>query len=166
MAGAGRQIRDFSRDCKRAGSPTAAGLSRKMRRKLIASATPVKQAVQRNALAIPAVSGYHTGLRAALAAATRISVSPMATRVAVVRLIVDGKKMPAGQQSLPPYMEGDDGFRSLRWRHPVFGPHNSTTWSPQDSHRFVAPAVIKTVPVIERGMVAAVDEAIAELKGL
>lgn len=163
MASAGQQIRDIARDLKRAGSPTATGLSRRMRNDLIAAATPIKQAVQQAALAIPAASGYHTGLRAALARATRVSISPMAARVATVRLIVDANKMPAGQQPLPGYMEGSNGSRSLRWRHPVFGPHTSPTWVAQASHQFVQPTVIAHAVSVQRAVLAAVDETVAQI---
>jgi hypothetical protein len=162
MASTAIGIRDFARDCRAVGRRD---LSRRMQRRLYTVAKPVKVAVQQRARAIPAASGYHTGLREALARATRISISPASTRVAVVRLMVDGKRMPGNQSSLPAYMEGSDGFRGMHWRHPVFGPHTSSTWVAQASHPFVRRSCTSTVPAIERAMGAALDEAIAELKG-
>lgn len=154
-----RGLRDCARDLQRAGSP--AGLSRRMRRQIIASAQPLKAQVQANALAIPSAGTGSTGLRAALAAAVRISVTPMARRTAAVRLIVDGKKMPSFQSSLPAYEEGSDGYRRTNWRHPLFGQDH---WYPQASHPFVAPAVPGYVPQAVAAIATAVDETINTLR--
>ena len=55
-------------------------------------------------------------LRAALARATRVEVRTTG-RMAGARIRVDGRKMPAGQRSLPAYWEG----YKRPWRHPVYG---------------------------------------------
>jgi hypothetical protein len=59
-------------------------------------------------------------LRAALARATRVEVRTTG-RMAGARIRVDGRKMPAGQRSLPQMWEG-----TKRWRHPVYG--NREVW--------------------------------------
>lgn len=131
-----------------------------MRRNITAAMTPMKKAVQANALSIPVHGDVSTGLRVALSKATRIQILGAGANIGV-RLIVDGKKMPKGQESLPGYVEGD---AKKPWAHPVFGPHNSKTWVTQPSHPIVAPAIPKTVIAAERGVRAAVEQTAVQLE--
>lgn len=157
-----RQMRDLSLDLARAGDKR---LSRKLRRNIVAATKPIKTEVQQNARQIPVHGSRHTGLREALAKATRIRVLA-SRRNTGVQLIVDGKRMPAqvgkgprsGQQKLPAYMEGT----ARRWRHPVFG--NGEAWVSQPSHPFVAPAVHKHLPEVQASVIAAVSETATELE--
>lgn len=151
-------MRDLALDLARAGDP-GKGLSRKLRRNLTAATRPIKTDAQANARAIPAHGRNHTGLRDALARATRISIAA-SRRTTSVRLIVDGKRMPAGQQSLPPIVEGLG--RRGRWRHPVFG--DRSTWVQQDTHPFVTPAVHKHLPEVQASVLSALAEIDAELR--
>lgn len=151
-----RQMRDLALDLARAGD-SGRGLSRKLRRNITAATRPIKTDVQANARAILAKGPAHTGLREALAKATRISILA-SRRQTAVRLIVDGNRMPAGQQKLPAYMEGT----AKKWRHPVFGDRG--TWVNQSAHPFVKPAVAKHLPEVQASVIAAVTETAAELE--
>jgi len=149
------QMRAVARDLRAAGSP-ARGLRSKMRRNITVAMTPMKKQVQANALAIPVKGPESSGLRVALAKATRISITPGGRNISVA-LVVDGKKMSEGQQSLPAAMEGE----GRPWRHPVFG--DDEVWVRQASHPFVAPAILPTVLAAERGINAAVDATVIQL---
>lgn len=154
-----RQMRDLALDLARAGD-SGRGLSRKLRRNITAATRPIKTDVQANARAIPAKGPAHTGLRESLAKATRISIKA-SRRATAVQLIVDGKRMPAGQQKqqkLPAYVEGT----ARRWRHPVWG--NRAHWVAQAAHPFVKPAVAKHLPEVQASVIAAVTETAAELE--
>lgn len=148
-------LKAIARDLRVAGSPGARGLQGKLRRNITAAMLPMKQEVQRNAFNIPAKGPGHTGLRVALMKATRIRIAP-ASRKTAVALIVDGKNMPAGQQSLPVLMEGE-----RNWRHPVFGDRED--WKPQQSHPFVAPAIPKYTAKAAAAIDHACDEIAAQL---
>lgn len=145
-----RQLREVARDLQVAGSPR--GLRYRLRRNIVAAVEPMKKQVQQNAAAIPVRGVKSTGLRAAIARATRVSIkSSSRTRNVLVRLMVDAKRMPAGQQSLPVLMEGE-----RRWRHPVYGKTDS--WVTQASHPYFAPAIPGHLPGVAAGVEAAVDE--------
>lgn len=143
-----RQLREVARDLQVAGSPR--GLRYRLRRNIVAAVDPMKKQVQSNALAIPVHGTATTGLRAAIAKATRVSIKSSSRNV-LVRLMVDAKRMPAGQQSLPRLMEGE-----RRWRHPVYG--NTNTWVTQAAHPYFAPAIPEHLPGVAAGVEAAVDE--------
>jgi hypothetical protein len=64
--------------------------------------------------------------------------------------------MPAGQETLPGYMEGRG-----RWRHPVYG--DTAVWVPQDPHPYFESAVNEHLPAVEAGVMAAVDETATQL---
>jgi hypothetical protein len=146
-----QEMRGIARDLRAAGP----AVRRRFRANVTAAMQPMKADTQANARAIPAKGPRSTGLRDALAAATRIQIST-AGRNARVRLIVDGKKMPTGQQALPQLMEGE-----RVWRHPDFG--NRQTWVTQPSHPFVAPAVLKNLPGVDRAVDAALKETAEQL---
>jgi hypothetical protein len=86
-------------------------------------------------------------LRGALARATRVEVRTSG-KMAGARLRVDGRKMPAGQRSLPAYREG----YKRPWRHPVYGDRD--TWVSQAAR----PVFDRTVSRHEADADRAVDE--------
>jgi hypothetical protein len=156
------QMNALARDLKREGE-RGRGLSRRLRKNIIAASEGVKSDVAQAALAIPIrmSNPRQPSLRASIAASLRISVSPMTTKGSAVRLIADGSKMPAGMESLPGYEEGSDGYRSLRWRHPYFG--NDRRWYAQDSHPYFMPTVLSHMGLLQSAVTAAVSETAAAL---
>ena len=129
----GGQLRQISRDLRRAGDGQ---VTRAFRRELRAAAAPLVPVVRQAALGIP-VKGTAgpAGLRRRLAKATRLRVKTVG-KGASVQILVDPRRMPSGEKALPQYMEGLPGHS--RWRHPVFG-HD--VWVQQDSHPFFFPAL-------------------------
>lgn len=140
-------MRQVSRDLAKAPTKMRSG----MRRNVAAAVKPMQLQVQRNAFSIPVRGPRSTGLRVALMRATRIQINGGARMVAVT-LMTDGRRMPAGQQTLPRLMEGEK-----KWRHPVYGPHDSTTWVAQQSHPYFAPAVPPYLPGVAAGVDAALQ---------
>lgn len=149
------QLRDLARDLKREGE---VGMARRLRRNITAEAESLKGDVARAALAIPASTHNprQPSLRASIAGSLRISVSPMIRNGAGVRLIADGKRMPMGMQSLTAYEEGSDGFRSLSWRHMLWG--DEQHWFPQASHPYFMPTVMKHLPALAAAIGRVADE--------
>lgn len=148
------QLRAAARSLKAAGSP-GKGIRSKMRRNIVAAVKPMKTAVQSNARSIPAHGPDHTGLRAALARATQVRIRASGSS-ALVRLWVNPDRMPAGQRTLPALMEGE-----RRWRHPV---HGTDVWVDQSSHPFFAPAVTPRLIGVQRAVIAAAEETVAEIE--
>jgi hypothetical protein len=151
----GNQLRAVARDLRVAGSP-GRGVRKKMRRNITAAVKPMQNAVKADALAIPVKGPKSTGLRKAIARGTKIKIRASGA-TALVRLFVDPRIAP-----LAAYMEGSDGARAVRWRHPVFG--NTDVWVGQSSHAYFAPAVRKHLPAVRKAVVAAVDETAIELE--
>jgi hypothetical protein len=145
------EMRGIARDLRAAGS----AMRRRFRSNVTAAMQPMKQQTQVNARAIPVKGPRSTGLREALAAATRIQINT-AARNTRIRLITDGKRMPAGQQALPTLMEGE-----RKWRHPDFG--NRGTWVTQDPHPFMAPAILRHLPGVDRAVDAALKQTAEQL---
>lgn len=90
------------------------------------------------------------GIRASLAKATRVEVRT-AGKLAGARLRVDGRKMPPRLGSIPRMYEG--GGSAGRWRHPVYGPHESEAWVQQPSR----PTFYRTIEPYEDFAGRAVD---------
>jgi len=109
----------------------------------------MKTAVQRNALAIPVKGEETTGLRHAIAAATKVRtrVSP---RSVDVRVAVDSTAMPPGQEKLPALME------SAGWTHPTFGSRPAQVFQP--GHLYFHPAIEPLLPLMQ----SAIDSAAAD----
>lgn len=154
-----QQLRDLARDLQREGEKN---MAQRLRRTIITEAEVLKADVAAAALAIPAgiSNPRQPALRPAIAASLRISVSPMIRTGSAVRLIADGKRMPAGMQSLTAYEEGSDGFRSLHWRHRLFG---GDRWFPQASHPYFYPTVVKHLPALQAAIGRVADETAASL---
>ena len=127
----GGDLRRVSAELRRMGD--GGELLRAYRRELRAAAAPMVPAVRAAIAAIPAAGPASTGLRKRLQRATRLQ-SRTTGKYAGIRVLVDPKKMPSGEKSLPEEMEG-----TKRWRHPVFG--NRSSWVTQQPH----PYFFKTV---------------------
>jgi hypothetical protein len=151
-------MRGISRDLRAA----APAMRRRLRTNITAAMKPMQQEAQRNAFNIPVKGPKSTGLRVAIMRATKIQINTGA-RVVRVRLKTDGKAMPEGQQSLATLMEGSNGLKSLKWRHPVYGPHDSKTWVGQSSHPYFAPAVLHNLPGVDRAVDAALKQTADDL---
>lgn len=145
------QMRAVARDL-RAEPPR---LRRRFAANLRAAAEPIKTEAQANFRGMPNHSGRSTGLGAALAAATRVSVAQGARNVAV-RIITDGRRMPAGKQGLPQMVEGE-----VRWRHPVFG--NRKVWVGEAPHPSVGPAVAHHLSGVIGSVERTIDQTAADL---
>lgn len=102
-------------------------LRKRMRVAIVAAAKPIRDEARQNALAIPSKGTGHTGLRSAIARATKTRVR-MSGRSAMVAVETDPRSMPAGKRNLPSYMEGLG-----RWRHPTFG---KAPWKDQPAHPY------------------------------
>lgn len=130
----GEDLRKISRELRAAGNGRT--VRKQLSKELRAAALPMVPAVRASIRAIPATGGQSSGLRTRLARATRLRVNTVG-RNAGVAVLVDGKKMPAGEKALPAYLEGT----KRPWRHPVFG--DTDVWVTQKSHpyfyRIVAP---------------------------
>ncbi|HET7329155.1 MAG TPA: hypothetical protein VFJ14_17930 [Nocardioidaceae bacterium] len=133
----------------RAAGPQGKELRRGMRRAIQETAQPLVEDVKRRALAIPTSGTKSTGLRAAIARATKLEIraSGSADHVSIT---VRGSLMPPGKSTLPPAMDG-----TTRWRHPVYG--NANNWVSQDSHPYFTPAVEHADPSITAAVIAVVD---------
>lgn len=110
--------------------------------------TAVRQAI----LDIPTHGTKHTGLRAAMAKATKISYHTTGRTIGV-RLEVKPGAMPAGKEKLPALMDN----RSA-WRHPVYGPHDSPTWVDQESHPYFDRTVRPRIAGVREAALRAVQE--------
>jgi hypothetical protein len=94
-----------------------------------------------------------TSLRETVAKATRQQITAKG-----VRIIVDSKKLPESQQSLPRHLDSEKG-----WRHPVFG--NRNNWVSQKGGPYFASTIKKRAPEFRQAIVDAMDEITAELEG-
>lgn len=140
----GRDLARISRELRRMNDRE---LKRRFRRELRAAAAPMVPAVRASIAAIPVkgTSGS-TGLRKRLQRATRLAVRTTG-RSAMVRILVDPKRLPSGQKALAEEMEG-----TKRWRHPVFGDRG--VWVTQQSHpyffRVVRPLGLRSRVAVNR----------------
>jgi hypothetical protein len=108
----GADLREISKKLRRMDNPE---IKKRFRRELRKAAAPLVPAVRAAIADIPTTGDRHTGLRKRLQKATRLKVKTTG-REAGVSILVDPKKMPDHEKSLPQAMEG-----LKRWRHPVFG---------------------------------------------
>ena len=129
----GKDLAEVSRELRKAGNGT---VTKQFRQELRAVAAPFVPAVRSSIAAIP-VKGTagSTGLRQRLSKAVTLRVRTSGKNAQVSILMSTGK-MPDGQKSLPAMMEG-----TKQWQHPVFGPHDSETWTSQPSHQYFFPVV-------------------------
>lgn len=149
------QFKALARDLRAAGSE-GHGLQLSLLKNLRVIAKPIQSDMQRSYFALPAKGPATTGLRTALMRAVRTSVIASGSSPSV-KVIVDPKKLPAGQQGLPPLVEGDE-----KWRHPVYG--HTDVWVNQDPHPVVGPVAAKHQNDAQIAALAAVEETIAKLE--
>lgn len=111
----GVQLRTVARRLRDMDDRKAGAL---FRRELRAAAAPLVPAVRASIGKIPSKSGgpRRGQLRRDMQRATKLYVRTSGPLTGVV-IMVDGRKMPAGEKSLPAYEEGT----KPHWRHPVFG---------------------------------------------
>lgn len=140
------QLRLLSRELRAAGEE-GKRLRSRLRRNIAAATRPMKADVQQRARAIPARSAPMTGLREALAKATKIRIAT-AGRDISVRLQVNHR--------LAAQVDGQE-----KWRHPVFG--NRNNWVTQPPHPFFTPATRSAFPRTQAAVIAAINETAAEL---
>lgn len=153
------QLAAVSRDLKLAGT-AGKGLRTKLRTNLRLAATPIAADVKRGIFAIGAKGVKSTGLRTAMMRAVRISTS-LALKGPTVNVIVDAKKMPPGQDSLPQLF--DTGYRgSGSFDHPVYGDREN--WQPQQSAGYSQPAVDKNLESVQAAAIAAVNETALQIE--
>lgn len=126
----GKELARISRELRRTGEGKV--LAKQLRKDLRAAAKPlvpkVRASIDKNVPAGGTPKGQPT-LRARLKKATTLRVRTSG-RDAGISIIVDGRKMPSRQGSLPAYVEGT----KPRWRHPVFG--DTDRWVSQQPHPF------------------------------
>lgn len=131
-------------------------LKNALTRRIRAAGRPILQNVRAAVLATPAKGPRHTGLRRAIAKAATVATSTSRTNPGI-RFRVPGSRMPSGQKSLPPYLEGYRG----NWRHPLFG--NRDHWYPQSPHPFFAPTIREHADDFRRAIGEAIDDALDEI---
>jgi hypothetical protein len=119
------------------------------RAKMRAVGASMRTAVQTNALTIPVHGTASTGLRQALARATKLRTTGTPETVSV-RVEVDSSAMPPGMEKLPSLMEGRG------WTHPVYG-HSVTVFQP--GHAYFKPAVDPYLPVMRTAIESGYYEA-------
>lgn len=152
----GESLKAVARDLKKAGDK-GKQLRKGLRQALVKGMKPMRSAVQRAALGLPSHGPQHTGLRKALARATRNAIN-LTARSAKARLEVDPRRMPDGQKSLPAYVDGG----KKPWRHPVYG--NKNRWVKQDAHPFFWGAARPHIKDVRAAINAAVDKVARDLE--
>lgn len=126
LRASGTDLRVVSAKLRKAGADKS--VRRAFSRNLRAAAAPMVPAVRASIASIPVKGPKSTGLRQRMQKATRLKVRTVG-KTASVQILVDPKRMPDGEKSLPQYMEGTEGH--TRWRHPVYGPRGSTPYVTQ-----------------------------------
>lgn len=118
-------------------------LKKELGQAMRAAGKPMLKSVRAGVLATPSTrsvrkkKGHVQGeLRRNIAKAAKIQVRTGGRGAGVV-IRIDPRKMPAGKNNLPGYLDGRPPFD--RWRHPVFG--NSDVFVTQRSHPFFLQAI-------------------------
>lgn len=161
--------RQLAKDLRKAGRTD---LRKALRKKISEAGKPVLEDVKAAARAIPVTSRgggtrqrrrynvsrattdrakqsaerRHAGLRATIAAATKLQITAKG-----VRFVVQSSKLPADQQSLPRHLDSEKG-----WRHPVFGDKN--VWVHQKGRPYFGATIKKKAPAFRRAIVEAMEE--------
>ena len=158
---AGRQLQELSAELRRVGHD---GLLRKMRRNIRGAASPVMADLRSAVMSVEVSSsrGGHarpdtsTGLRRRIAGAITTSVT--ARRV---RILVSARRVGPYGAVLPKYLDGTlPGYR--KWRTRVFG---RDVWVTQQGQAWWFVTINGDVGIIEKSVIAAMDETARELKG-
>lgn len=93
------------------------------------------------------------GLRASIAAATKLQITAKG-----VRFVVNSARMPADQRTLPRHLDSPKG-----WRHPVFG--DRETWVHQRGKPYFAVTIKKRAPKFRQAILEAMDEIGKDIEG-
>lgn len=150
------QYRDLSRRLRSAD----AELKRNLRRRIREEGNPALQAVRAAARGIemsssPSAGGSgSTGLRARLAAATRLSVQASGVRFTVQARRVDpryGERLTAGSEGTP-------------WRHPVFG-NRTAPWVRQQGSPWFYPTLRSEGPAFRSAAERAMRDTLRHIEG-
>lgn len=124
-------LRQLLQDVRRLEN--AKPLKRELGQAMRNAGKPMLRDIRRNAHAIPSsralkrAKGEPHALRKSISKAAKIQVRTGAKGAGLV-IRIDPRKMPAGMNNLPGYMEGSRPFE--RWRHPVFGTSAYVTQKP------------------------------------
>lgn len=143
-----QQLRALASDLAREGNGGRRFRGR-LRRAVVGSTAPIVTEAQQG------WRGGYGVLGSELAAATRTRVR-LSQRAVGVAVMVDGSKLPAGKQGLPPLVEG-----RVAWRHPLFG--DTGHWYGQDPHPELGPAVARHAPHITAEVITAVEQTVAAI---
>lgn len=141
---AGRPVLDDVKAAARDIPVTSRGGGRAQRRKY-----NVERATTDRAKASAARRG--SGLRATIAAATKLQVTAKG-----VRFVVQSSKLPPDQQSLPRHLDSERG-----WRHMVFG--NRDVWVAQKGRPYFAVTIKKRAPAFRRAILTAMEKIRSDL---
>ncbi len=153
----GSALRALSRDLRRTSEPKV--ISARLRRELRIVAKEMIPPIRAAIMAIPSrgqnAARGRRGLRSRLSSATQVAVRTAGGN-AGVKVWVNPRRMPAGQGSLPGYMEGEG-----RWRHPTFG---SEPWFSQAPHPYFYRTVEPLIPQAERAAEQVLDSIADEIE--
>jgi hypothetical protein len=95
-----------------------------------------------------------SGLRATIASAIKLEIKTGA-KTAAVRIVVDEKKLPPDQRTLPRHLDDPKG-----WRHPVFG---RSPWVTQKGRPWFETTIRTFAPEVRRSILAAMDDMAKDL---
>lgn len=141
-------------DLKRA---SRGDLQRKLTREIRRAGDPALRAVQGQFLGVDVTSeaagGYSSGLRARVAAATRISILGSGIRIRVEPKRVD----PRYGRTL------SFGINGRHWRHPVYG--NTEVWTGQRGEEVFYSTLIRYENRWRAGIERAMDETARQIEG-
>lgn len=161
--------RQLAKDLRKAGRTD---LRKALRKKISEAGKPVLEDVKAAARAIPVTSRgggtrqrrrynvsrattdrakqsaerRHAGLRATIAAATKLQITAKG-----VRFVVQSSKLPEDQRRLPRHLDSEDG-----WEHPTFGDWNAKVR--QKGRPYFAVTIKKKASVFRRAALDAMEE--------
>lgn len=148
------QLRALSKDLRRAEEGKE--IRREMVRELKSTAGELVQYEKQVVLSMPSKGENarrgRRGLRRRFATATQARVRASGDN-AGVSVLVNPKRMPAGQQNLPAYMNAEPGYERLR--HPVFG---TDAWVQQPPWPWFYAAARPFEGVAQRRLIAVLDK--------
>lgn len=98
------------------------------------------------------------GLRASVARSLRLVVKT-GSRIPLVRIEVDGSKLPPDQRTLPKHLDAVKG-----WRHPVFG-RGEDPWVSQKGRPWFEVTIEKHAPAMRARILKAMDGIADKIEG-
>ena len=121
-------------------------LYRQLRAALRDAGKPIVSDVKRAIAAIPSSGRYHSGVRAALIAGTRVSISA-SQRSAGIKIVTSPSRLPAGKKPLAKAMN------KPAFRHPVFG----GGWAVQSGNPYFDQVISRHVADVHREVARAME---------